>query len=252
MPAQCEEVAIGAGLRKTLKTRTNFRVQNGAACHRSVAALPGTTGTRRPRHDHGVAQAIAGKGSHGAPRINDASGVRPKAAPGGRDSRIGSIEVREIGAGDLRRSEPPRRLSGGRCGRSRRQSCAARCRRRRRCCPHRCGQSCTAQCGGRCPAKPATATHGVLPRRAEAMPAAGAAGQGERGEAGDERGAQRRREDDEAGVRRRVREGCTACRALCQAERGVSVSERRRQGSQRKSERSGDCSVEPGREAGRP
>ena len=44
----------------------------------------------------------------------------------------------------------------------------------------------------------------------------------------------------------------TACPLLWQAERAVSVSERRREGLQRKSERSGDWSGKPGREAARP
>ena len=44
----------------------------------------------------------------------------------------------------------------------------------------------------------APATHGVRRRRAEAKPAAGAAGQGERSEFRDERGAQRRGEEDTA------------------------------------------------------
>ena len=94
--------------------------------------------------------------------------------------------------------EPRRRMSGGRCGRSRRQSCAARCRRRWRSCPHWCGQWCMAQCGARCTAKPTPATHGAPGRQAEALPAAGAAGQGERGEHCDEHGAQRRREEHTA------------------------------------------------------
>ena len=71
------------------------------------------------------------------------------------------------------------------------------------------------------------------------MPAAGAAGQGERGEHRDERGAQRGREEDTA-VPRAVRlNEAPACRsgnggerqrAAGQAERAVSVSERRREG----------------------
>ena len=117
----------------------------------------------------------------------------------------GGIDAGEAGGG-----EPPRRLSDGRCGRSRRQSCAARCRRRRRWCPHRCGHQYTARCGAkcggapqerthecsercggscasRCAAKPAPGDVRGAPGRAEAMPAAGAAGQGERGERCDER-----------------------------------------------------------------
>ena len=87
----------------------------------------------------------------------------------------GGIDAGEPGGG-----EPTRRLSGGRSGRSRGQSCAARCRRRRRRCPQSCGQHCRARCKARCAAKPAPATHGVLPRRAGAMPATGAGGGGER------------------------------------------------------------------------
>ena len=63
------------------------------------------------------------------------------------------MNVREIGAGERGGVEPPRRVSGRRCGRSRRQ---------------------------RSPVQGAARTgeHGVLRRRAEAMPAAGAAGEG--------------------------------------------------------------------------
>ena len=82
--------------------------------------------------------------------INDASGVEPKAAPGGQDGRICGMSDGEIGAGEPGGGEPSRRLSGGRCGRSRRQSCAARCRRRGRKCPHWCGHDCTARCGAKC------------------------------------------------------------------------------------------------------
>ena len=52
------------------------------------------------------------KRAHGIQASLDALGVRPKAAPGGRDGLSSSIEVREIGAGDSGASEPPRRLSG--------------------------------------------------------------------------------------------------------------------------------------------
>ena len=104
----------------------------------------------------------------------------------GRPGRSGTANVQHQRSGNRhrrsRRREPPRRLSGGQCGRSRRQSRAARCRRPGRKCPHWCGHDCTAQCGAWCAAKPAPATHGVRWRRAEAKPEAGAAGQGERSE----------------------------------------------------------------------
>ena len=155
--------------------------------------------------------------------IRDASGVESKAAPGGQDGRICGMSDGGIDAGEAGGGEPPRRLSGGRCGRSRGQSCAARCRRRRRCCPHWCGQQCTARCGAkcgrapqerphecggdcagwcasRCAAKPAPGDARGAPDRAEAMPAAGAAGQGERGGGRDERCAKRRREETAAVV----------------------------------------------------
>ena len=88
------------------------------------------------------------------------------------------------------------------------------------------------------------ARHGVRRPRAEAMPTAGAAGRGEGGENCDERGTQRRREEDPAvpltvrsneapGVPVRQRRG--AQRAAGQAKRGASVSSRRRQGLQWKS-----------------
>ena len=72
----------------------------------------------------------------------------------------GGIDAGKAGGG-----EPPRRMSGGRCARSRRQSCAARCRRRRHQrqheYPHLCGHECRARCAARCTAKPAQAMHGV-------------------------------------------------------------------------------------------
>ncbi len=52
--------------------------------------------------------------------INDASGVEPKAAPGGQDGQICGMSDGGIDAGEAGGREPPRRLSGGRCGRSRR------------------------------------------------------------------------------------------------------------------------------------
>ena len=131
--------------------------------------------------------------SHGAKGITDASGVRTKAAPAIRDGRKRSISEGGIDAGETGGSEPPRRVSGRRCGRNRSQSCAARCRRRRRSCLHWCGRQCTARYGircGNCPHRRRTKCAGAT----EAMPAAGAVGQGERDEGRDERGAQRWRE----------------------------------------------------------
>ncbi len=88
--------------------------------------------------------------SHGNLCINDASGVKPKAAPAVRDGQSCSIDVREIVAGDSGSSKPPRRLSGGKCSGSCTVSCAARCRRHRRQRrhegPHLCGHECMARC----------------------------------------------------------------------------------------------------------
>ena len=47
--------------------------------------------------------------------IIDASGVEPKAAPGGQDGRIRGMSDGGIDAGEPGGGEPPRRLSGGRC-----------------------------------------------------------------------------------------------------------------------------------------
>ena len=163
-----------------------------------------------------------------APCITDASGVRNEAPKGVQIATNPRESDGGIDAGEAGGGEPPRRLSGGRCGGSRGQSCAARCRRRRRCCPHWCGQQCASRCGAkcgpapqerphecgehcagwcasRCAAKPATgdAPGDARVHRAEpeAMPAAGAAGQGERGEVCDERCAKRRREETAAVTR---------------------------------------------------
>ena len=93
--------------------------------------------------------------------ISDALGVKPKAAPGGQDGRICGMSDGGIDAGEPGGGEPSRRLSGGRCGRSRRQSCAARCRRRGRNCPHWCGHYCTARCGAKCGRAPQGAASGA-------------------------------------------------------------------------------------------
>ena len=132
-------------------------------------------------------------------------GVENRRAQARQRHTFGCIFDGGIDAGEPGGGKPPRRLSGGRRGRSRRQ---------RRSCPHSCGRDCPARCGARCApapqerahergrrcvgwciawcasrwtAQPTPAAHGVPPRRAEATPAAGAAGQGERGEHGEER-----------------------------------------------------------------
>ena len=97
--------------------------------------------------------------AHGTASIIDAWGVEPKAAPGGQDGQICGMSDGGIDAGEPGGGEPPRRLSGGRCGRSRRQSCAARCRRRGRKCPHWCGHDCTARCGAKCGRAPQERPH---------------------------------------------------------------------------------------------
>ena len=166
---------------------------------------------------------------------------RPRAVGNGRTrgKSDGGIDAGEAGGG-----EPPRRVSGGRCARSR---------------PHRCGRRSPTRCGARCAKRSAGAraraetrarrfVYGAVPEpvrgaagtgeargaardEAEASPAAGAAGEGERGEVPDERGAQRRREETTA-VRRTMRSNMAtgvpvrqrrgAKRAAGQAERAVS------------------------------
>ena len=90
--------------------------------------------------------------------------------------------------------------------------------------------------------------HGVRPRRAEARTAAGAAGQGERGEDRDGRA------DEAVGLRRERVGPTTAGSGASRRANGVRSDrrERRRQGLQWKSERSGDWNGKPGREAGTP
>ena len=51
-----------------------------------------------------------------APCITDASGVRTKAAPGGQDGQSSGKSDGGIDAGEAGGREPPRRVSGGRCG----------------------------------------------------------------------------------------------------------------------------------------
>ena len=114
-------------------------------------------------------------------------GCGETAAPRSKETASGRIRDGEIGAGDLRRSEPPRHLSGRTCSGCCTGWCAARRRQRRRRCPHSCGRDCTARCASRWTAKPAPAMHGAPRGRAKARPATGAAGQGERGEPCDRR-----------------------------------------------------------------
>ena len=187
--------------------------------------------------------------------IRDASGVEPKAAPGGQDGQICGMSDGGIDAGEAGGREPPRRLSGGRCCRSRGQSCAARCRRRRRWCSHWCGHYCTARCGAkcgrvpqerphewsercsgrcaaRCAAKPAPGDARGAADRAEAMPAAGAAGQGDRDEVCDECYAKRRREESAAVMRALPSNAAPAV-----AVRHAAVSEASRRASGARSDR---------------
>ena len=61
----------------------------------------------------------AEKAGHGAPwhaGITDAWGVEPKAGPAGRIGDSRCMKERKIDAGEPGGSEPPRRLSGRRCG----------------------------------------------------------------------------------------------------------------------------------------
>ena len=126
-------------------------------------------------------------------------GTRQRAASGVEVSRLrrrdradlGAFTTGEIASGELGRAEPPRRLSGRRCGWSRRLKCQARRRRRRRRCMHACGQGCIALCETGCEAKcgsaPQERVHEPWHRRAakptRVMPATGVAGQGKRSEA---------------------------------------------------------------------
>ena len=139
-------------------------------------------------------------------------GCETQGRPGGRDSLSSSIKVREIDAGETGRSKPPRRVSGGRCAGSRRQSCAARCRRRRRWCPHRCGHDCPARCGAMCAERSAGArARGETPvrrvvHRAVREPVDGEAGTGgARSAATPSRGAARSRRSRPGRARRAPR-----------------------------------------------
>ena len=77
--------------------------------------------------------------------ISDAWGVKTEAAPGGQDSRIGSIDVREIDVGEPGGGEPPRRLSGRHCGAHRARRCRAKCRRAPQERLHECRERCERQ-----------------------------------------------------------------------------------------------------------
>ena len=86
----------------------------------SVAAFPGTPEPRSGAHGGGGARSIAATIGHGAGGISDASGVRTKATPAGRGAQSYSLTVGGISASEAGGGKPPRRLSGGQCGQSRR------------------------------------------------------------------------------------------------------------------------------------
>ena len=87
----------------------------------------------------------AGHGVAWQASITDAWGVKTEAAPGGQDSRIGSIDVREIDVGEPGGGEPPRRLSGRHCGAHRARRCRAKCRRAPQERLHECRERCERQ-----------------------------------------------------------------------------------------------------------
>ena len=92
-------------------TRSNRSLQQEGGARRRRKCPPG--------------HAISANGAHPQPA---AWGVRPKAAPGGRDGQACCIKVREVVAGERGSSEPPRRLSGRKCGGECTGSCGARVR----------------------------------------------------------------------------------------------------------------------------
>ena len=80
------------------------------------------TRTRRPLAPIvPIGHAIA---AHGTASITDAWGVEPKAGPAGRIGDSRCMKDRKIDAGEAGGSEPPRRLSGRRCG----VHCVGQCR----------------------------------------------------------------------------------------------------------------------------
>ena len=112
--------------------------------YQSGSSIPGTSNAHFRARGHDGARSIAAMVVHAAGGIKDASGVKPKAAPAVRNGQICGMSDGGIGAGEAGGGEPPRRLSGGHCGQRRRQSRAARCRRRRQWRPHRRGGKCNA------------------------------------------------------------------------------------------------------------
>ncbi len=98
-----------------------------AVLRRSVSVKQERDAKRRSRSPQVMEE--AGSARACALCIGDACGVRPKAAPGGRDGRICGIHDGGIDAGEPGGGEPPRRLSGGACRHCRATKCRAKCRR---------------------------------------------------------------------------------------------------------------------------
>ncbi len=202
------------------RCRQSIRRTAISANSRGQARVPGAS-TRSGKNQAAHVAENARKCMSGV-RLDDTcsglrSGVGTEPPPASRRAPGGGIQEGKIAAGEPGDGEPPRRVSGRRCGRSRGQPCAARCRRR-------------------CTAKPSPATHEVPVRPAEALPTVGAAGQGERGEVDDERGAQRRRgtngDEDTVEARRKCVGAATAVSEASRRASGARSDrrERRREG----------------------
>ena len=142
-------------------------------------------------------------GLHGTPCITDAWGVEPKAGPAGRIGDSRCMKDRKIDAGEAGGSEPPRRLSGRRCGAALREAVPAEVRAGSAGAPARVpGASRPAVRGsrrsGRCTCAKHSAQAVSASANGEPRACAGEAG-ARRAQRGGERGAKRAR-------------GCCGCR----------------------------------------
>ena len=123
--------------------------------------VSGTSRARRCAHDQDDAQGIAAMIGHGAPSINDASGVRTKAAPGGQERLKSGMSEGGIDAGEPGEREPPRRLMRATVAAEPRAVVRSTLPKARAEVSALWGHWCTAECGAWCTAKPAPAMREV-------------------------------------------------------------------------------------------
>lgn len=136
-----------SGLSTPLKKRCRQSIRRTAisANSRGQARVPGAS-TRSGKGQAAHVAENARECMSGARLDHTCSGLRSgvgtEPPPASRRALGGGIQEGKIAAGEPGDGEPLRRVSGRRRGRSRGQPCEARCRTRRRTCPHGHGDQC--------------------------------------------------------------------------------------------------------------